>query len=112
MQIKEIIVKEISVEELKALFDNNAEIELFDIREDWEKEMADIGGKLIPLSQVEQRKDEFPRNKKSIIYCRSGRRSVDAIKIIGKNRSTDNLYNLTGGILAWADKIDSSVKKY
>jgi adenylyltransferase/sulfurtransferase len=47
-----------------------------------------------------------------MFQCRSGKRSANAVRLLKKKYGFDNLYNLEGGILAWADKIDSSIKKY
>jgi len=44
-----------------------------------------------------------------VIYCRSGRRSADAVKLLQDAAGLDNLYNLKGGILAWSAEIDDTV---
>lgn len=105
-------VKEITAIELKALMDNKADIHIIDVRESWEKEIADIGGELIPLGTLEANSNTISEDKKTIIYCRTGRRSSEAISLLAKKCKTDNLFNLKGGIYAWADEIDSSIQKY
>jgi sulfur-carrier protein adenylyltransferase/sulfurtransferase len=47
-----------------------------------------------------------------VIHCRSGKRSADAIRALEEKFGYDNLYNLKGGILAYADQIDNSLAKY
>jgi len=106
------VVKEITVKELKKLLDSQADIDLIDVRESWEKEIANLGGELIPLGILENNLERFDVNKKTIVYCRTGRRSAEAIQLIAKNKDTKNIYNLRGGIYAWADEIDPTFQKY
>ncbi|MDA3893120.1 MAG: rhodanese-like domain-containing protein [Salinivirgaceae bacterium] len=106
------ILKEITPTELQSLLHNKIPIQLIDVREDWEKEMADIGGELIPLGEINKAFDKFTADKQTIIYCRTGRRSAEAIKQIENKLGLTNLYNLQGGIHAWADAIDNSIQKY
>jgi rhodanese-related sulfurtransferase len=47
-----------------------------------------------------------------VIHCRSGKRSSDILLWLEKNRGLDNLYNLKGGILAWAKEIDTTMPTY
>ncbi|MCK5370131.1 MAG: molybdenum cofactor biosynthesis protein MoeB, partial [Cyclobacteriaceae bacterium] len=103
---------EITVKELKLILDNQEDISLIDVRESWEKEIADIGGKLIPLGTIEDNLENIPKNKKTIIYCRTGRRSSEAISLIASKHNIENIYNLKGGIYAWVDEIDCTIQKY
>ncbi len=102
-------MKEVTVQELKSLFDSNVDIQLIDVREIFEHETANLGGKLIPMGEVENSVNEFDRHRQVIVYCRSGARSGRAIQWLEQNHSFDNLYNLKGGILAWAEQIDNSI---
>ena len=61
---------------------------------------------------LESNVSKIEKDKKVVFQCRSGKRSADAVKLLQKKYGFENLYNLEGGILAWSDKIDSSVKKY
>lgn len=108
----EKIMKEVTVQELKALIDSNADFQLIDVREPHEYQIANIGGELIPLGQVEAQVDKFSRDKQVIVHCRSGARSGNAIAFLQQKYGFDNLYNLKGGILAWSDQVDPSVPKY
>lgn len=108
---QEKAIKEVSPSELKQLLDNG-DIRLIDVRELWEKEKADIGGELISLNTVPQFLSKFNDAKQTIIYCRSGVRSANAIRFIEDQLGLQNLYNLSGGVLAWADVIDSNIEKY
>jgi adenylyltransferase/sulfurtransferase len=83
-----------------------------DVREAFEYEIANLGGQLIPLSTVAANADRISLDKKVVIHCRSGKRSADAIRVLESQFGFQNLYNLKGGILAWAEEVDTSVAKY
>lgn len=99
-------MKEITVEELKKKIDNKEDFQLIDVREDFEYEEANLGGELIPLGNVLLETDKISRDKPVIVHCRSGKRSAAAIQQLEQQHKYDNLYNLKGGIKAWADEID------
>jgi adenylyltransferase/sulfurtransferase len=105
-------VKEITVQELKQLFDSKADFQLIDVREDYEFEIANLNGELIPLGTILQNVDKISKDKQVVVHCRSGKRSADAIRVLEERFGFDNLYNLKGGILAYADQIDNSLPKY
>jgi rhodanese-related sulfurtransferase len=102
-------MKEVTVQELKAMLDSGEDIQLVDVREPQEYQEANIKGKLIPLANVPQNVNRFATDKKVIIHCRSGKRSGDAITYLETNFGHRNLYNLKGGILAWKNEIDNSL---
>ena len=105
-------MKEVTVQDLKKLIDENADFQLIDVREPYEYEIANLQGELIPLGQVEAQRDKIADDKQVIIHCRSGARSGNAVALLESKYGYDNLYNLKGGILAWSDQIDPSVPKY
>ena len=104
-------VREISVKELKEWVDKRSDFQLIDVREQYEYDIANISGQLIPLGIITDHVDKIDADKQVVIHCRSGKRSADAIEALQK-KGFNNLYNLKGGILAWADEIDSSMAKY
>jgi len=105
-------VKEISVQELSNLKDTNADYQLIDVREPFEYDIANLGAELIPLSSVTNELTKIAKDKKVIIHCKSGARSAKAIKQLQELDQYDNLYNLKGGILAYAKEIDHSLQTY
>jgi len=105
-------MKEITVTELAELQQSKSYFQLIDVREPNEVEICEIGGELIPMGVVSEYIDRFSRDKKVIVHCRSGKRSGDVILYLEQNHGFENLYNLKGGILAYADEIDSSLTKY
>jgi rhodanese-related sulfurtransferase len=105
-------MKEITVGELKSKMDNGNVFQLIDIREDNEREFTNIGGDHIPMGTIINNMDKIEKDKEVIIYCRSGSRSGQVVSFLEMNHGFDNLFNLKGGILAWSDEIDDSIKKY
>lgn len=102
-------MKEVTVQELKAMRDGGEDFQLIDVREDYENEAANLGGLLIPLGEVMQEHHKISKDKKVVVHCRSGARSGTAITNLEKQYGYTNLYNLKGGIKAWAAEIDPSL---
>jgi|SRR5580704_13771148 rhodanese-related sulfurtransferase len=105
-------MKEITVQELKEMIDNKEDFQLIDVREDFEYEMSNLGGTLIPLGGILIEAEQIAKDKPVIMMCRSGRRSAAAIMQLEQQFGYKNLANLQGGILAWADEIDPSIQVY
>lgn len=105
-------MKEVTVQELKSLMDGGATFQLIDVREPHEYDTCNLGGELIPMAEVPHQVDNISKDKQVIVHCRSGRRSGDIINWLEKNHGFQNLYNLKGGILAWAKEIDPSMPTY
>lgn len=105
-------MKEVTVAELKAKMDANESFQLIDVREPWELEIAEIGAKHIPMGEILERSDELDKSIPCIIHCRTGGRSGNVVSALEMHKGFDNLYNLKGGITAWAEEIDSTMEKY
>jgi len=101
-----------TVTELNNLLTNHVDITLIDVREPYEFDIVDMSGILIPQYQVEMHLDKIPKTGKVVIHCKSGIRSADVIRLLQLSYGYDNLYNLKGGILAWAREIDTSLPVY
>ena len=102
-------MKEITVSELKKLRDANADFQLIDVREQHEVDNCNIGGEHIPMGEVMDNLDKISKTKQVIVHCKMGGRSsaiCNALEVAGFN----NVYNLKGGIIAWANEIDNSLK--
>jgi len=104
-------IPQITVKELKRRIDVGEDLYILDVREPFEYQIAQIGGKLIPLNDVPQRLNEIPREREIIVQCKSGGRSQRVAELL-KQQGYPSVVNLAGGILAWSDEIDPSVHKY
>ena len=105
-------VKEVTVKQLAEMQAANTDFQLIDVREPYEYEIANLGGKLIPLEQIVETVDSVASDKTVVVHCRSGKRSAQAIEKLEKKFGFTNLYNLKGGILAYADEVDATLAKY
>ncbi len=105
-------MKEVTVQELKKLIDSKADFQLIDVREPHEYDVCNLDGELIPMAEVPHHAERIAKDKQVIMHCRSGRRSGDIILWLEKNHGFTNLYNLKGGILAWAKEIDPTMPTY
>lgn len=105
-------MKEKSVSELNEMKNSGALFQLIDVREPHEFEIANLGGELIPLGDLVNEVDKIRRDVPVIIHCRSGARSAAAVNEMEKRFGFDNLYNLKGGILAYAKEIDPDISVY
>src|ERR1700752_1221426 len=104
-------MKEITVQELKAMQDKKEDFQLIDVREEYEYDICQIGGELIPMGEITENLDKISKTKKVVVHCRSGKRSASVVQMLEQQGYT-NLYNLKGGIMAWAEEIDNSLAKY
>lgn len=104
-------MNEITVQELKNWKEQGKDFQLVDVREDFEYEMSNLGGDLIPLGGVLIESEKIDKDKPVVIMCRSGKRSAAAVMQL-EQQGFNNLYNLQGGILAWQQAIDPSMKVY
>lgn len=103
---------EINARGLKVKLDKGEDFFLLDVREPHEFEIANLGGTLIPLSELEDRVDEIPEDKTIIVHCKLGGRSAQAIEILESRYGYEDLLNLKGGIMAYAKEIDPNLIKY
>jgi len=106
-------IPQISVEALKRKLDAKDDVYILDVREPHEYPIANLGAPLIPVGDLERRVGELSaeKDREIVVHCRSGARSQKAATIL-KQAGFTNVTNLTGGILAWADKIDPTMAKY
>jgi sulfur-carrier protein adenylyltransferase/sulfurtransferase len=106
-------IPQISVQELKRKLDAKEDVFVLDVREPHEYQIVNLGAPLIPVGDIARRASELADKKNSeiVIHCKSGARSQKAALAL-KQAGFTNVSNLTGGILAWADKIDPSLPKY
>lgn len=98
-------MKEISAKELKQKFDAKDDFQLIDVREPDEFEAANLGGELIPMGEVTSNLDKISKDKMVVVHCRSGKRSAAIVNAL-EGMGYTNLYNLSGGILAYMEEFD------
>lgn len=113
LPVEETVLEEITATELNELIKNDREVQIIDVREPHEFEIARIPNtKLIPLGEVVNRSKEIDSSRTAILHCKGGVRSAKAIEALKENGFAGRLINLKGGITAWSDEVDSTVPKY
>jgi sulfur-carrier protein adenylyltransferase/sulfurtransferase len=98
--------------EVKQRIDRGDNFVLIDVREPHEHQICNIPfAKLIPLGELPKRMNELDTADEIVAHCKSGMRSAKAVELL-KQSGFKKVRNMTGGILAWSDKVDPSVPKY
>jgi adenylyltransferase/sulfurtransferase len=107
-------VPEITATELKNRMDEGDAPLLVDVREHFERRIADLpqnGQIRMPIGELMARMGELPRDGEIVIYCRSGNRSAWAVTLM-LQRGYAKVFNLKGGVLAWREEVDPSLQAY
>ncbi len=106
-------MEQITATELKKRMDAGDDIQLIDVRQPDEYAFAKIeGAKLIPLGEIVSRMDEINPNRETVLHCKAGGRSAQAIQKLQQAGFKGDLKNLVGGITAWSNEVDPKVPKY
>lgn len=122
-------IQSVTVHDVKAALDNGDDILVIDVRDPHEWDISAIAGTLrLPKPDIQLAKNgiqagrrlweetvlrDVPRDKTLYLHCRSGVRSADSIAFLSEiGYDLDKMYNVEGGILAWADEIDPAMPKY
>jgi rhodanese-related sulfurtransferase len=93
--------KEVSSRDAKALLDKNKAIFLLDVRTPQEYSQARLAGSvLIPVSELERRINEVPKNRPVLVYCAVGARSKPAASFLAR-QGYKEVYHMTDGIVGW-----------
>ncbi|HEY3870385.1 MAG TPA: rhodanese-like domain-containing protein [Actinocrinis sp.] len=102
---------DISARELNRLRKSGADIALLDVREESEYATVNIGGKLIPLGQLDDRLGELDPPGHVIVHCRAGYRGAQAVAKL-RAAGFENAWNVNGGLMAWIDHVDPTLPRY
>jgi adenylyltransferase/sulfurtransferase len=109
-----VTVPIITATELKTRLDGGDIPLLVDVREYHEADIADLpehGQVRIPTGEFPERYEELARDREIVLYCRSGRRSDWAGKIL-LQKGYQRVLNLKGGVLAWRNEVDPDLPAY
>jgi len=107
-------IPELTPTELKQRLDRGDPVTILDVREPHEWEIANLeryGARLIPLGELADRLSELEQVGDIVVHCKGGTRSAKALRQL-QAAGFSRVWNLKGGILAWADEVDPSVPKY
>jgi len=85
---------------------------LLDVREGWELNICALPGALhIPMGQIPTRTGELDPEQEMVVVCHHGVRSMRVAYFLA-SRGFSKLYNLQGGVNAWAREIDPAMHTY
>jgi adenylyltransferase/sulfurtransferase len=102
----------IGVRAFAQLRERGADVDLLDVRNGYEVEIAAIPGAIcIPLDQLPDRLDELDPSRRYVVTCHHGPRAERACRLL-KGAGFARLEVLEGGLDAWAVEIDPSVARY
>ncbi len=91
---------DVGVQQGKEMIDSG-DVFILDVRTQEEYDAGHIrNSTLIPVQELDSRLKELPRNKKILVYCRTGQRSVAASEKL-ENSGFTQIYNMKGGITEW-----------
>jgi adenylyltransferase/sulfurtransferase len=105
---------EITPLELKERLDGDQPLLLVDVREAFEREIADLpdhGQRRIPLGELPGRAQELDRDRPLVLYCRTGSRSAWAARFL-QAQGFEAVWNLSGGVMRWREEIDPTLQAY
>lgn len=85
---------------------------LLDVREPWEFQVCSIAGsRLVPMQTLPAQIEELDPAKPIVCICHHGARSAQVAMWLWRQGFTD-VYNLSGGVDAWARQIDPQMATY
>jgi len=103
---------EITPQSLRAKLDSFEPIEILDVREPVEREIATLPNTIeIRVDDLSEHLSELPRDKQIVAYCRTGVRSARAVQLL-RNAGFERARSLAGGINAWSETVDPSLTRY
>jgi sulfur-carrier protein adenylyltransferase/sulfurtransferase len=105
-------IRDITPVELQNRIQRGDDIQLIDVREQWEWQIARIpGSRLVPLGELEKNLSTLDPAREVVLYCKVGARSMHAAEYLA-GRGFTKVANLSGGILRWSDDVDPAVQRY
>jgi len=85
---------------------------LLDVREPWEYQTCRIeGSTLAPMNTIPTRAQELDAEAETVVICHHGARSYRVALFLERN-GFSKLYNLQGGVNAWADQVEPAMPRY
>ena len=107
------MIKELTPREFVDRRAGGADMQLVDVREDWETRLAPVPTELlhIPMGQVAARLSELDPLRETVVICRSGGRSMEVARFLA-GQGFSAVCNLSGGILAWSRDLDPRIPQY
>jgi rhodanese-related sulfurtransferase len=85
---------------------------ILDVREPWEHDICRIAdAHLLPMQEIPVRWNELPQDRDIVVMCHHGMRSLQVADYL-RHEGLSRVYNLSGGIAAWAEQVDPAMRRY
>jgi len=105
-------ISEIQPAHLAERIARGEQLEIIDVREPYEWQIAHIpGARLVPLERIAAEIPRLDKSRETILYCKVGARSMFAAQQLA-DAGVSDVRNLAGGILRWIDEVDPSLTRY
>ena len=108
------VIEEVEPQELKERLDRGDRLVLVDVREPFERLLADLpdhGQTSIPVREIPFRGRDLDPEAEIVVYCRSGPRSAWATERL-MEMGFSRVYNLKGGLMGWKTRVDTTLQSY
>jgi len=108
------LIKQLQAAELHAWLADGSRAKpvVLDVREPWEHEVCSIpDSMLLPMQQVPARLQELPADSDIVVVCHHGMRSLQVAQFLHQS-GLERVFNLSGGIAAWAAQVDPDMPQY
>lgn len=87
-------------------------IQLIDVRDPVEQQVSALPeARNVPLERLGQRIGDLDPNQKYVLFCRTGVRSARGVNLLVE-AGFSQVFNLTGGLNAWAEQVDPAMNRY
>ena len=105
-------IRDITPRQLAERIERGDDLQLVDVREGWEWQIAQIpGARLIPLVELENQIETLDRDRDVVLFCKSGVRSLRAAELLA-DAGFERVSNVSGGIIRWSQEVDPTVARY
>ena len=85
---------------------------ILDVREPWEHDICKITDAcLLPMQEIPARWNELPQDQDIVVLCHHGMRSLQVANYL-QRAGLSRVFNLSGGIAAWAEHVDPAMARY
>ena len=92
-----------TAEELKEKISSKLNIQIIDLREEYEFEDGSICNTNIPMGEIMNRLNEINNEGEVVMYCKSGKRSKSMVYMLKKQYGLTHIQQLEGGYEAWCE---------
>ena len=106
------MITQLTPHQAQTLLQQRPDTLLLDVREENETQICQIARSThIPMNLIPVRQNELPDGVAMIVYCHHGLRSLNVARFL-EHAGFEELYNLVGGIEAWAREIEPAMARY